>query len=201
MKIIILLIVVKLTIIPLFAIPVTSNLGEASTGGFGVTDTIWVGNSFTVDNQNYTLDQITVNVLASAGSNFFLSVYDNNSGAPGSELERLTGSDTPPTGNVSYTSSSLSLLANTDYWVVWGLSDSASGIPVFDTTASDNQTGTWLIGDGNISSFNGGTTWTNPASDSLLFEIDVVNPVPEPSTYALLLLLGLGFLLYHRKIA
>jgi len=87
--------------------------------------------SFTLSASPMTLNSVDVLLAGGGGApnQFFMDLYSDNSGTPGSLLEALSGPSTPgggSPGTYNYTSGGWLLSANTTYWIVQGIS-SGSG--------------------------------------------------------------------------
>ena len=180
---------------------IVSNLGEVANAGSSVTSTAWTANRFTTGNNagGYTLDSVTglFNGQTTAGT-FVAQIYSDSGDRPGSSLESLTG-DAPETfGQHTFTSTGLSLDANTSYWVAW---TPTSGHYNYNLTFSNNESSTdgWTIGSRSASS-DAGTNWSAEGPSSAnLFSIQAT-PVPEPHEYAMFVGLGLiGFVALRRR--
>ncbi len=173
-----------------------SNLGVTAIGSKG----IYAGNppsipssiiaiSFTTDSSNYTLDSVTINIatVADASGNFQLSLYSDNTSKPGSSLGALSGLSNPVVGENPYTAASLSLTANTTYWVVANVT-SGSGSYYWadsqDLSETNSSGATWTLGNDSYVSLDGLSTWViNGTSRPLMLSV-TATAVPEPSTYA-----------------
>ena len=171
---------------------VSGNLSEP--GGVGtsfVQDGQWKGQSFTTDNDSYTLDQVTLEFVdaADASGNLFVHLYDDNAGLPGSMVlgGALGGSSNPATAGqyVYLANTSLLLSANTPYWIVAGVS-AGDGDYRWATVDSDGETGPFPLGNDPALSFNTGGSWS--LSTNLLNQrLEVTaTAVPEPASVVLL---------------
>lgn len=180
---------------------VVSNLGEAGSGSVNFSGNNWLGASFTTDNLEYTLNNVTLSLDSPLANNVTvtLRIFADGSGAPtGSALETFTPLTFSSGGNKTFNSTGLDLAANSTYW----LTVSGTGtIPVWFATASPNQTGNWTIGDNGRGSSDAGATWPTTSPNIGKFSIDA-SPVPEPTPSALILLATGCFAVFrYRKIA
>ena len=201
----------KLLSIGLSAIPfslsaqIVSNLGQTDDTVLFIRQNLWRGTQITTGSNagGYTLVSMTGAFNAQIGtpSGFQTSVYSDDSTSPGTLLETLSGSDPTTAGNHTYTSTGLSLDANTSYWLVF-TEASGDGFFNFDATTSDAETSSdgWSIGD--FSGFSGdqGANWNaNADTKVMLFSVQAT-PVPEPHEYAMFVGLGLlGFVAVRRR--
>jgi hypothetical protein len=169
-----------------------SNLAETDGGMVNLQTASWYASSFTTDSTaaSYTLDSVSL-IFASANNtsgNFFVGLYSNNSGAPGSSLETLSGTSNPGSGTHSFTSVGTTLNANTTYWIVGGVTSGLGDYRWF-WTSSDSQSSTggatWVIGNDDAQySSNSGSTWA-PDGGVMKFSV-TATAIPEPGTYAAL---------------
>lgn len=161
----------------------------------------WAGNRFITDGSaaSFQLDAVTVSMDAAAntGGGFFIAIYSNGVGEPGTQLELLSGTANPAAaGEYTYTSTGLTLAPNTSYWVVAGIAGGSGIYPwKLENLEEVHFTGPWQIPATNthISSFqNGGDNWRNDLPHdgyARLFSVSAT-PVPEPSTMQVLLFGG-----------
>ena len=121
---------------------------------------------------------------------YFVAIYSDNMGEPGSPLETLTGNSDPYlAGQYTYTAAGAGLLLNpnTKYWVLQGLSSSVSGTGSHKTksTSSSSETGDWSIPSSGYQGYlTPGDFWDILDFDFRKFEITATAnaAVPEPST-------------------
>lgn len=167
-----------------------SNVAETT---YDVSDVLygdWSANAFTTNNQRWLLNSVIVSMAPASNTdgNFFLSIFDTAvGGGPGSELGLLDGVDNPsgtPSSLFEYTAAGAGLLlnANTQYWVVAGVS-SGNGIYNWNYTESSSTTGPWSIPltFTYIRSLDQGASWTLQENGyPQQFEINATAiPVPE----------------------
>jgi len=182
----------------LAGVVVLSNLTNNSTGSDTVNYQSWTGDAFLTDGQSWRLNSVTLDMSSgTSGAGFyFVAIYSDNMGEPGSPLETLTGNPDPYiAGQYTYTAAGAGLLLNpnTKYWVVQGLSSSVSGTGSYKTkyTSNSNETGDWsLPASGYQGYLTPGNSWDVLDFDYRKFEITATSnaAVPEPSTWALGLL-------------
>jgi hypothetical protein len=183
-----------------------SNLGETQQSVVPVTATAWYATSFSAGAaSNYTLNTVTLR-FATAGNTsggFFVGLYSDNAGVPGSSLEVLTGTGNPSSAtDHTFTSSGATLIESATYWIVGGVtSGSGSYMWAYTSALGDDENPVesgWSIGDDAFLSTNAGVNW---ASDGgvMMFSL-TATPIPEPGTYAALLgVAALGFVISRRR--
>lgn len=187
-----------------------TNLTEPVGFTINVTSTAWLAQKFKTDasSATFTLDSVTLK-LHNANNpvgNFFVKIYDTT-GSEGawlpnnsSVLGTLTGSSDPSTANTyTYTASGITLQANTNYWIVAGVSSGAGDYSWWDSDTT-TTTGAWSITATNTDawSMNGGVNWTNADGSPYMFSVNATASVPEPSA-VLLLMAGGGVLAFVRR--
>jgi hypothetical protein len=156
--------------------------------------------SFTLDGSDYVLDSVTLALQFQASDphdgGFFVEIRDDAGGNPGALVTNgaLTGPSNPLTDSATYTATGLVLSADTTYWVVAGV-DVGGGWYRWDMTTSNNEAGTWVIGDQSGRRSNDrGVSWSQLSTETGLavnmFSIDATL-VPEPPPDLVSLLAGL----------
>lgn len=167
-----------------------------------------VAQAFTTGGTAMNLSAINLafNYNGDFSSGFSLAVYSNNSGAPGTLLETLSGASEPnTTANYSYTSGTSTLLsANTTYW--WVATVTPSGTPSFNILLTASPSGTngngWSIGNA-YTAVQSDTTFSSFSAvggRSFQFSVETTSAIPEPSTYAALAGAAvLGLAVYRRR--
>jgi hypothetical protein len=177
----------------LMAVP-TTIVGVSSYGDYNSVNGFAMGQSFTTDANAWTLSGVTIalaNPYATSQGPFAVGLYDNNAGSIGSLIGSLTTDNTTfftnPFGNeysfqnILFTNNSLTLAANTTYWV--GISN-----PYNEFFARENYD---IVATG-VGSYGDGFVDTSVLSGGTALNVTVTGTaVPEPSTYALF---GLGAL-------
>ena len=190
---------ISLALLPTFvSAQIVSNLGEVLSTIFNVSNTFVISNAFTTGSNvgGYTLDSATVNLFNISGSpgDLVVGIHSASGSDPGGLLEDLAGADPGAGGNHTFTSTGLTLDADTTYFIQLSSPSSVPGNSyLWSFTSSDNETSSdgWAIADvGRISNDSGGT-WSNAGgSSSGRFSIQAT-PVPEPHEYAMFVGLGL----------
>lgn len=181
-----------------------SNLNETPVSSFPVGQSNWwAGNQFITDASaaSFQLDSVTLSMdtAMNTGGGFFVAIYSNGVGEPGTQLELLSGVANPATaGEYTYTSTGLTLAPNTSYWVVAGISGGTGIYPwKVENDAEVHFTGPWQIPstDTHITSFqNGGDNWRNDLPHdgfARLFSVSAT-AIPEPATMQVLLFGGVA---------
>jgi hypothetical protein len=138
--------------------------------------------------------QLRIAAIAGSPSGFKLSLYNNNGGVPGNNLEFLSGSDPTGAGVYTFTASGITLSPSTVYWAVTTSSDSSlSGNSFYWAFYSDSYTSIdgWSLNmTGEYGSQDNGSTWINDGGSPFTLAINAT-AVPEPEAYSLI---GLGLL-------
>ena len=176
-------------------IPLFDNLNRTPASSGIVTATTWQAQQFKTDGQAYALVSVTLEMRQFSGPGSpEVSIWSNHvegsSSRPDIALGTLTnpgsipGSFTP----ITFTSTGLSLSANSTYWVV--MKSTASGADfLWRNTADNNPTG---AGPGFSTvwseTITSGSTWVTTSTNPYLMKVDV-QAVPEPSSFVLA---GLG---------
>lgn len=178
---------------------VVNNLDQAYSGGgtidgeanlasatrFTVGAGLWQINSFAiqvVEGSNFSPDQVRFEIRTDAGpapSTSVLTTLSTNSEINGQVINHPYTPDAPLT------------LAAGNYWLVAVPTDPFA-IYYWSVTgsAADHGVNGWSIGDFNLSSGDGGTTWNANGAEPGMFSIDATL-VPAPGAAALLGLAGL----------
>lgn len=186
-----------------------SNLAANWTASADITTSQWMAQKFKTDNSaaSFTLNSVVLNLddAVNTSGGFFVNIY-NTTGSEGAWLPSgvlgtvLAGSENPATaGNYTYTASGITLLADTNYWIVakvsWG-----AGQYKWGYTTSETTTGSWSItasANTRAYSLDSGSSWINGDGNPYIFAVNAT-AVPEPSM-VLLLLVGGGVLAFIRR--
>jgi hypothetical protein len=167
-------------------------------GSYTETSSEFWSQSFTLGGSPMVLT--TVDVLLSGGApsgQFFVDLYSNNSGAPGSFLEALSGNNDPQTaGTYTFNSTGSLLSANTTYWVVQGIS-SGGGFEYWNEENNNSpEVGSSI---GAEYSFDSGASWNLQPGHSMQMVVNGTVAVPEASTIWPMLAGAFGSLLLVRR--
>ena len=141
-----------------------SNVGQTRSGSLGL-DTYEGAQAFTTgDNSDgYTVTSVGLDLSSGADHtiNFTVGIWTNsNSNLPGSSLGTLTQPASLISGVNEFTTSGITLAANTTYWVV--VDSNGGGSVQWEGTASDSEDSTasgWSIADESYDRPYGGGTW------------------------------------------
>ncbi|GAB4533783.1 MAG: hypothetical protein Tsb0014_19470 [Pleurocapsa sp.] len=158
------------------ALEFVSNFSEASGNTGARLYSIWQGSSFTTDSLSYTLNSATLSLRESQVGDLFISLYDDNSGRPGSIVSELTTSadiDDFPFDSYEFVPTfSVELTPNTTYWLIGGTTDSSEY--TWETANSGNEIslGSWSIGNYTRGSTDEAFSWTLLGSKPTVFSIN-----------------------------
>jgi len=167
------------------------------SGHFTETSTEFWAQSFTVGSSAEVLTTVDVSLFpGSPSGQFFVDLYSNNAGSPGTMLEALTGNNNPSGGTETYTSSGSSLSANTTYWIVQGIS-SGGGFQYWNEENNNSpEVGSSI---GAKFSFDSGASWSLQPGFSMQMVVNGTEAVPEPSTIWASLSAAVGMLVLRRR--
>ena len=143
-----------------------SNVGQTRSGSLGL-DTHEGAQAFTTgDNSDgYTVTSVGLDLSSGADHtiNFTVGIWTNsNSNLPGSSLVTLTQPASLISGVNEFTTSGITLAANTTYWVV--VDSTGGGSAQWEGTASDSEDSTasgWSIADESYDRPYDGDTWSS----------------------------------------
>ncbi len=188
-----------------------SGLGQPSTGSVAVGSDSWLAVGFGTGNNagGYVLNSVQLGMADASGSpsGFTVMLYTAVGLAglsPGSSLGTLSGSLNPVTSGIyTYTpASSLTLSTGTDYFIVLTAATAiANGAYWLSECAfPPSSSGNWGADNAVIQSSDGISGWLpTPYLGIAQFAI-TATPVPEPGTFCLFGLGGLGFLWHRRRL-
>ncbi len=200
-----------------FSAVAVSNLGDTTTNSAGVVGAAdgpgqKVAGEFTTGSAA-SLADVTLSLTGNAASNagFSVALYSNAGSAPGTALATLTGNSSPGTGNYVYSAATpFALSSGTSYWIV--ASQSGLSGTAWNQTSDSSSTGKpgWSIGATEYQFIFGGSgaAWStgifnpngppfeSPGTGNVQFSVDVV---PEPASFAIAAVAGIGLLARRRK--
>lgn len=178
---------------------VFGNLGTLGTNdvnstNFGVSDTNWLAQGFTVGGTNTTVTAVTLGLFDANGTLVNLSIYAGGTAGPtGSPLgtsSQAVSSLTPALQTFNF-SPNVSLTSGSPYWIVASTSETSGLFNWAFNDAGDfgtvqNSSGWTAVSNQTRLSTDAGGSWTNSGVNRpAAFSINAVAAVPEPSTYAL----------------
>ena len=181
--------------VPVVADTISNNLTSSSAGVESATGSNWLAGSFTTSS-SVTLGDVILSLAdtTASGGAAEVSVYsDDGLNEPGSLLATLNSVSTLATTlrPQTWTSSGLSLSANSTYWIVL---NALSGEVDWSYASDDAGTGAGFT-DTWAASYDGGSSWFTYASlqnagvDPLQMDIETSAaasvPTPEPDNAAL----------------
>ena len=143
-----------------------SNVGQTRSGSLGL-DTHEGAQAFTTGDNSagYTVTSVGLDLSLGADHtiNFTVGIWTNsNSNLPGSSLGTLTQPASLTLGVNEFTTSGITLAANTTYWVV--VDSNGGGSVQWEGTASDSEDSTasgWSIADESYDRPYDGDTWSS----------------------------------------
>lgn len=184
----------------------TLGTNDVSNTNFGVSDTTWLAQGFTVGGTTTTVSSVTLGLFDADGTVVNLSIYAGGTagptGTPLATSSQAVASLTPALQTFNF-SPNVSLTSGSPYWIV-AYSGEASGLfnwafnDAGDFGTVQNSSGWTAVANQTRVSTDSGSTWTNSGVNRPAgFSIQAVAPVPEPSAYALAAV-GLGLAGYVR---
>ena len=187
-----------------FAVVLASNLSASSDAyleiGFNTftSTNTHLAQKFTVGS-SAILGQATLQMGSGNAHLFYVDIFSDAAGKPGTSLARLAGPFSPTAGANTYTGS-VPLSSGTNYWVVASTSPIHNELETWSVTTTTTETAQsgWSLADTYAYSINGGSTWDEGgASMQVSLEGSLV-AAPEPSR-SLLTLAALGCLALRRR--
>ena len=174
----------------------------------------WMGKEFTTGSgaSGWGLETVSFQarpVANGSQAGFYLDLFSDSAGVPGSRLARLTGADPAGSGLLEYTYTAppnTKLSPNKRYWLVTSGADIYPADYYLGTrTAGDNGfTGLpgWSFGAGLTGSPDQGADWYSfPSERNPMFQLNVgpADPVPEPGQWAMMGVVALGIAGYAAR--
>lgn len=175
----------------------SDNLTQNVDGADSISATDWAAGSFSVDGSTRLLHQVTLNIRQINVGAPVVDIYADDNLKPGAFLASLLNPPSIPTsfGDVIFEASNLTLAPLTRYWVVFHAS--GGGQYEWAWTASNSGTGNGFQKNWGVS-FDSGSTWETGTDAPMLMSVDAV---PEPGSFALVLLGLSGLWLRSRRSA
>jgi hypothetical protein len=171
-----------------------NNLGNQPQGFQSVDANSWTATRFNTDANNYMLTSATLKLYTESGGSgtFFVKLFSDNAGQPGTALATLTSGPNPlsvgfQATDVAFNGLNQLLSANTNYWIVFG--DNPG--PALDLRWSAANPGGSGVGYQafRCSTGNQGISWGSFDTDHAMQMQLTGSVVPEPGS---MLLAGLG---------
>jgi hypothetical protein len=161
---------------------ISSNLANTTAGTETASGSTWLTASFGTGSSSSSLSDVTLLLSNPTAGVAELNLYSNGLLQPGSLVGTLTPPESYSSGlsNTTFSSSGLTLSANSTYWIVL---KALSGEFDWAWTADNSGTGTGFQGTWGISTDAGGTWYTYavyPAQFSVT--TTAATATPEPGT-------------------
>lgn len=163
------------------AATLVSNLANTGAGSATVQNTFWQAQKFTTDGSTYDVNSVTVTGSrhpATANVAVYIYAHDSMNNAPVTgatgfgELD-ASGFGTSAGDYVFPAVGTISLQANTSYWVVMQ-PDNVNGA-LWEQTSDTSSTGSGTLDNVRASSNNSGSSWSSSSGGSnLKIEVDVL---------------------------
>jgi len=187
---------------------ISSNLSATTAGTEAATGDTWLTASFGTSTSSAVLSSVALLLSNPVSGVAEVDLYTNSTSQPGSLVGTLTAASsyTSALSDVTFSSSGLTLSANSTYWIVL---KALSGEFDWGWTADNSGTGVGFQGTWGISS-DAGSTWYTYAVYPTQFSVTTTDPATtvdvamEPGTGLLLaggLLVGFVFLRRGRRWA
>ena len=174
-----------------------SNLGEqpGDPSSAFISSNVWDGQLFITGPQAALFDSVTFSIRGGFAGTFWVTLYGDNNGVPGTPLPNgLLSGPTHPNGLSTYSASSqITLAPNTTYWAVGstdepGTSGQSYGMYMVYSSNYASSAG-WQLPNHLAFTTDAGQTWVS-TENALIprpFYISITGQiVPEPATTALL---------------
>jgi hypothetical protein len=179
-----------------------NNLGNQPQGFQSVDANGWMAQRFNTDSNNLMLTSATLKFFNQNGGTgtFFVKLFSDNAGQPGTDLATLASGPNPLSGqqgDVTFNGLSQLLSANTNYWIVFG--DNPG--PDLDLRWAVANPGGSGVGYQALrcSTGNQGITWGSFDTDhAMQMQLIGTVVVPEPGSMMLGLISAGGFWLTRR---
>lgn len=177
---------------------VFSNLDATNNFYYSIAVNGFMAAPFHTDSASdeYLITGATVrNYYGTNATGFELRVMTNSAGTPDQIVGTFSGASTVSDGDLSYTTSGITVSGDSDYWLVWS---HTAGTYYATITNGSETTGDWSTSMQFLSSTNGGASWSSSGFYAK-FAL-TATAVPEPSTYAAILgACALGFVAWRRR--
>jgi hypothetical protein len=177
------------------------NLANTTQGFRSVDEFNWEAERFNTDSNNLMLTSATLRFFSQNGGTgtFFLKLFSDNAGQPGTALATLASGPNPLSGlqgDVTFSGLNQLLSANTNYWIVFG--DNPG--PSLDLRWGVANPGGSGVGFQNLigNTGNQGTSWGLETTHAMQMQLTGSVFVPEPGSMALGLI-GAGGMWFARR--
>lgn len=158
------------------------NINNENNGYFFTSTTTFAAQRFNTDAINLFLtgEKLRLYPNTTPSGPFFLRLYSDASGQPGSTIATLFNGTNTASGQVFFPGYNQPLLPNTNYWLVLGEPAGSSFAQFWGATTTTTGTGPGFQTTSAITN-NGGATWST--RDFAPFQAQITaNVVPEPGS-------------------
>ena len=151
-----------------------AKLVDGEAYGWPVTSSQYIAQSFTTGDNSpgYLLTSMWLWVQQSSPDSAFMALHTSENGEPGKKLYDLDGSFDATTIQAFVAPRNSPLAANTEYFLVAGLSSGGTNtakVHVTDDLGEDSNTASgWSVDDERLYSLDGGTNWQSSGSPYLI---------------------------------